>query len=73
MRVRYLVRKLEVIDGKGMDSTHSLVYFEGDRSDDSYARDNIYENVKFFPFDRERAGYVYRDRIVAKIINHLNE
>lgn len=54
-KARYLVRKLTIIDDKGVESVHSLVYFDVDSKG----------KISITPFDRERPGYEYLDSLVV--------
>ena len=54
-KARYLVRKLTIIDDKGVESVHSLVYFDVDSEG----------KISITPFDRERLGYEYLDSLVV--------
>ena len=58
-KVKYLVRKLKLIDG-GIVSFHSLVYFEGISVADVKGK---YRDIKLTEFDRERPGVSFIDEL----------
>ena len=62
-KVRYLVRTLIKTDREGNKASYSLVYFEGERLMD-WCGNIRYVNVRIFPFDKERAGYVFRESLI---------
>lgn len=64
-KVRYLVRKLTLIDNKGMETVHSLVYFEGVPVEKC---PGFFHSVVISPFKHERAGYSYLLDFTAKLL-----
>jgi len=61
-KVKYLVRHLTIINSKGMENVHLLVYFEAYRLLDDSGVER-YTDISIRPFDFERAGYEYMETL----------
>ena len=60
--MRRFVRRLIIEDGNSVSERMS-VYVEGDLSGDVATVGEIIRNVRISAYDRERAGFIYTDRI----------